>query len=121
METRQQVEVEVTTIDCFASENNIPMIDILKMDIQGAELSALHGAKELLSQQAISLIYLEIILADSYIGQPKLHEYLDYLHSLRYDLLDFYNPGRRNLRLNQVDAIFISNTVREQLEHSQST
>jgi len=85
------------------------------MDIQGAELLALRGAKEMLSKQAVSLIYLEIILADSYSAQSGLHEYFDYLHSVQYSLLDVYSPMKRGVQLLQLDAIFISKTVSEKL------
>ena len=37
-------------------------IDILKMDIQGGEFSALRGAENLLKEKRIKLIYLEILL-----------------------------------------------------------
>jgi len=38
------IEVELTTIDDFVRENNIPKVDFMKMDIEGAELDALKGA-----------------------------------------------------------------------------
>jgi FkbM family methyltransferase len=41
-------EVKTITIDDFVKRNNIPKIDLIKMDIEGAELSALHGAIETL-------------------------------------------------------------------------
>ena len=115
LETAKQVEVQTTTIDSFCQENGISAVDILKLDIQGAELIALDGARDSLSRQAISLIYLEIILADTYRGQPKLHEYIQWLDSVSYRLFDFYNPVRSNLELIQLDAIFLSSTFREGL------
>jgi len=57
LDTKALVEVEPTTIDCFCAENHISAIDILKMDIQGAELRALQGAEQILARQAVSLIY----------------------------------------------------------------
>ena len=36
--------MELTTIDDFVREKNIPKVDFIKMDIEGAELDALKGA-----------------------------------------------------------------------------
>ena len=38
------IKVELTTIDDFVREKNIPKVDFIKMDIEGAELDALKGA-----------------------------------------------------------------------------
>jgi FkbM family methyltransferase len=113
LDTNILVEVESTTIDCFCAENHIRSIDILKMDIQGAEVRALQGAEEMLSRQAISLIYLEIIIGETYIDQPKFLEYIQRLDSHGYELFDLYNPVRRNMRLIQTDAMFINQDLKQ--------
>ncbi|MDL2210819.1 FkbM family methyltransferase [Desulfovibrio sp. OttesenSCG-928-O18] len=40
------VQVPVTAIDVFCLERNVPRVDFIKMDIEGAEASALKGAAE---------------------------------------------------------------------------
>jgi len=42
-------EVEITTLDEYVRENGISHVDFIKIDIEGAELLALRGAKQLLS------------------------------------------------------------------------
>lgn len=39
-----QYDIPTTTIDHFVEDNNLNKVDFIKMDIEGAELSALHGA-----------------------------------------------------------------------------
>jgi len=68
LENKNQLEVEAVTLDDFCAKNNIPEIDILKLDIQGAEHLALTGAARMLEEQAIALIYSEIIMAPTYRG-----------------------------------------------------
>lgn len=43
-ETRDTVDVEVTTLDAFFQRRD-RRVDFIKMDIQGAELHAIHGAR----------------------------------------------------------------------------
>ena len=118
LDTEDQVVVESTSIDLFCRTKSIEHIDILKLDIQGLEYAALQGAKEMLSNQSISVIYTEIILAPTYHGQQPLHAYLAFLDAFGYGLFDFYNPQRKNMQLIQADLLFISNTRDRMLRQS---
>jgi len=42
--------IQVTRLDRFMEKQNVPRIDVIKMDIEGAELEALEGARQTLSQ-----------------------------------------------------------------------
>ena len=68
------ITVPVTTLDAYCQEQYIPSIDILKMDIQGGELRALHGAVHMLSNRSIAIIYLEIWFVRVYEGAPLFYE-----------------------------------------------
>lgn len=52
-------KIAVTTLDNFAEVNNISQIHLLKIDIEGFELEALIGAKNLLASNAIRIIQFE--------------------------------------------------------------
>ena len=106
LDTTSQIEVRTTTIDTFCTETRISNIDILKMDVQGAEFSVLEGAHDMLASQKISLIYTELIMCPTYKGQHSLHEYLSFLASFGYDFLDFFNPVRNHNQLIQADVLF---------------
>ena len=49
--------VEVQTIDAYISEKKIPRLDLIKLDIEGAELNAFLGAKQTLSTLRPVLIF----------------------------------------------------------------
>lgn len=115
-DTTSQVEIDTTTIDVFTREKGILNVDILKLDVQGLEYAVLNGAKDMLSNQRVSLIYTELILGPSYQKQHKLHEYLTLLDSFGYHLLDIYTPIRHRHQLIQADFIFLSSSLKEALE-----
>jgi len=52
-------EIKIKTIDSFCAENDITHIDFLKLDIEGNELNALHGAKKMLDNHKIDFIQFE--------------------------------------------------------------
>lgn len=52
-------EIQLSTIDIFCKNNQIEKIHFLKLDIEGHELSALHGAKEMLGKGKIEHIQFE--------------------------------------------------------------
>lgn len=54
-----QEQVQLITLDEFCRQNNITHIDFLKLDIEGHELAALHGAEQMLKQKAIRYIQFE--------------------------------------------------------------
>ena len=53
-------QVETTTIDNYVRSHKIAKVDLIKMDIEGAELLALRGARDLLSQSKAPAIILEV-------------------------------------------------------------
>jgi FkbM family methyltransferase len=52
-------KVAIDTIDNYCSENSIDHIHLLKLDIEGHELDALAGAKEMLSTKSIDIVTFE--------------------------------------------------------------
>jgi FkbM family methyltransferase len=115
-DTAQEIEVKTLALDDFCRDERIEHIDILKIDVQGAEYAVLEGAHALLERHAVDLIYLEMIMAPSYVGQRKYHYYLTSLDALGYELFDLFNLGRRDGRLIQSDGIFVARGVLDRYE-----
>lgn len=55
----------------------------------------------------VGMIYLELILAPTYVGQPLFEDYLRFFREAGYVMLDLFNPTRKDLRLIQSDIIFV--------------
>jgi FkbM family methyltransferase len=111
-----QQTVPVVRIDDFCAQKQIASIDLLKMDIQGFELSALKGARRMLDSHAVRLIYLEVLFDRLYQGQAFYHEIAAYLTERGYDLYGLYSLMKSSTGvLAQADAIFTSPDVRRRL------
>lgn len=110
------VEVATTSINEFCSPENLQDIDILKMDIQGGEIMALQGASDLLSKQAIRLIYTEVLFAKLYDQQANFYQIANFLESYGYRLYGLYDLHYgSNGTLGWGDAIFVSPEVEASL------
>jgi hypothetical protein len=121
--TVKWIDVPTTTLDRFTDEKAISEVDVLKMDIQGAELLALEGSKRLLAGQHIQLIYAEVSFTDLYEGQCLFHELSARLTSYRYKLFGLYNfeyAPVPSYGLLQADALFFSPEVESALRDPSS-
>jgi FkbM family methyltransferase len=56
---KKTIQVEVTTIDQVIVDQQIDVVDFMKMDIEGAELAALQGAQQALTRGAIRAVSFE--------------------------------------------------------------
>jgi FkbM family methyltransferase len=106
----EDVAVQSTPLDEIAVAHGLDMIDILKLDIQGAELSALKGARRLLEQNRIRLIATEVEFQLLYEGQPLFWEIGAYLQQFGfgfYKLYDCAYHAKNAHVLSWADAIFL--------------
>jgi hypothetical protein len=102
-------------MDSFLVEKGIQAVDVLKLDVQGAEYLVMKGAEDSLRSRKIRIIYTEIITQPTYVGQRLLHEVLDLFSGYGYQLFNIYNLSvTRDGALRQVDAIF----VQDEMMHS---
>ncbi len=105
---RSELLVPVLTIDEFCQEHGIDRLNLLKIDVQGAETLVLRGAAKMLQRRAIDLIYTELQIMHHYEAQSYYFEVCDYLHRSGYDLYGFYNFAVSGVgRFGWADAIFV--------------
>ena len=105
-------EVSTVALDEFCSEQGVNRIDVLKLDIQGGELAALRGTRRLLTEQAVGLVYLELLLVPTYRHQANLVDICCLLKEYDYEFHSAYDPCIHERRVNQLDAIFVSRRLK---------
>ncbi len=98
---QNQITVPSTTLQDFFAAQAIPSVDLLWMDIQGAELAALRGAGSDLAK--IKLIHLEVEFFSIYKHQPLAREVKKFLNRHRFAFHSFTSPVNRY----STDAIYI--------------
>lgn len=77
------------SLDTIVKQNNWPLPDLLKLDVQGAELDILKGASTCL--QHCTDVILEAQTADYNIGAPKQHEVIEYMKSIGFELISSFS------------------------------
>jgi FkbM family methyltransferase len=109
VDTRERIRVPTTTLDAFCREHSIDTIDLLKLDVQGAEPRVLKGGEETLRQGKVRLLYTEILTLPAYQGQISFEEFLRMMREYGFDLFNVFNPSITAAgRLRQLDAIFVA-------------
>jgi FkbM family methyltransferase len=93
-------EVPILRPDTFMRESAIPSVDAVWMDIQGAELMALRGFGERISD--LGLVCLEAEFVEIYEGQPLFWEINEFLSERGFILISFLTFGRHSC-----DAVFV--------------
>ncbi len=106
---QDEIDVQAITIMKFMNEYKLNDIDLLWMDIQGAELSALKGAHNYLRQ--IKFIHLEVEFMQIYAEQPLFKEIKRFLTRHGFFLNSFTNFGEFS-----GDAIFVNRKIIPLLE-----
>lgn len=94
--------VECRTLDEVITEGK-ELVDLLKLDVQGAELQVLEGAKDLIAASR-PVIYCEVAFQPLYKNHPLLETVDDYLDYLGYRRVGLYRSPMPDL---WGDAIYV--------------
>lgn len=101
-------EVDVTTIDDFATQHGIGGIDLLKIDTQGYELEVLRGATRMLRENRVHLVYFECTFDDYYKELPPFSSIFELLHEHGFRMVSLYDLHYRDNMLAWADFIFVN-------------
>lgn len=101
---QKEIEVESITLKKFLDDEEINSIDVLWMDIQGAELIALQGCEQRIND--IKLIHLEVEFFEIYSNQPLFNEINSFFKKKGFIFIMFTALGQY-----AGDAIYLNKSV----------
>lgn len=105
-DTAVATTLRMRRLDAVVAERSLPAPQVLKLDVQGAELDVLRGATDTL--RSVDVVYLEAPIVRYNSGAPRFDEYIDTLSG--FDLLPYSVLEMHRIRhaLVQVDMLFLS-------------
>lgn len=87
------IDVEVTTLDDWQRSRNVARVDVIKMDIEGAELPALQGGLGLI-QRFRPVLIIELNEVTSIAAGYTMHDLAVWLLAQNYELQLIEDGGR---------------------------
>lgn len=99
LEGEESISVPVTTLDKYCTEHNVNRIDVLKVDVEGAEKSVFEGGRQLFIESPPSAVFYECIdsLCQRF-GYPAMAIH-DFLRSMGYRIMRSTPSGLQKIEL----------------------
>lgn len=103
----QQREVKIITVDSLIESNQIPIPDLIKIDVQGFEMEVLKGASRVFGHTEAFII--EVSFFEFMSETPLFSEVVTFMSQKGYEVYDFPGFLRRPLdkALGQADVCFV--------------
>jgi FkbM family methyltransferase len=98
---QKEIEVESITLQSFMKDHQLDTIDMLWMDIQGAEIMALKGLS--MKIHDVKIIHTEVNFLEIYSGQPLFEDIYSFLKQHNFFLIKFTTFGKY-----AGDAVFLN-------------
>jgi hypothetical protein len=98
------VKKQCVTLDSLFSFNQ--MFDLIKMDVQGAELDIIQGSPGFIHNA--KYLWVELQPHNYNIGAPSAGQVIGYLHQIGFELVIFNEINIGNNVIMGMDAIFVN-------------
>jgi FkbM family methyltransferase len=113
--------VPVVTLDEVCSGKQLITPFLLKIDVQGAEIEVLEGAKSILEK--VDIIIVETSLYHFFKMGPQIYDVISYMKSIDYVIHDVFGPQYRPIdgSLSQIDIAFVNENGPFRQQHVYAT
>lgn len=102
-----KIQLLTQTLSAAVAGTPFAKPDMIKVDVQGAELAVLEGGREVL--QTAEVVLLEVALVEEYLGGPLFASVIAYMAERGFRVHDictiFRNPNSQSM--NEADVIFV--------------
>ena len=114
-------EVPMVAIDSACEKRSLAGPYVIKLDVQGAELQVLAGARRVLRET--EAVILEVSLFGSMIGGPQFYDVISRMKELGFVVYDISGLVYRPLdgALSQLDMVFVQENGRFRGSHAWAT
>jgi FkbM family methyltransferase len=104
---KQNVRIQIATIDDICDQQDVTKIDILKTDTEGYDAEVLAGARRMLSEERVRCIICEVGFLDDKQHTDFTKVFL-FLHRLGFEIAGIYEPSYfSNYRMDFTNALFV--------------
>lgn len=110
--------VLTTTLDEIYPEE---YIDILKLDLQGSEYSAIQGAENLLNSGRVKSIVCEVMFQDQYDNQPTWTSLVSLITKSGFCLFNMYEVHNHLGQILQADLLFVQSEMIKETAKKRTT
>jgi FkbM family methyltransferase len=100
-DSSEAIPVKIKTLDSYLTENGVKQVDFVKVDIEGAELMFLKGAKKLFEQEKLPVIFMEMALETSREFGYKPDDLLVFIR--KQGEYDFFALDEKNQKLIKIE------------------
>lgn len=105
----EEMSMKMSTIDEIITRRNVGPFQLLKLDVQGAELPALHGARKTL--KTVEVIQTENAVMNYNEGSPSLLKLTALIENMGFAMFDAFDMIRvKSGILIQFDALWVRKT-----------
>ena len=114
-------KVPTVTLDSLCEDRKASGPYLMKIDVQGAELDVLAGAKKVLNDT--EYLILEVSLFGFFEGGPQFYDIVRYMKSCGFVVYDIFGLQYRPLdnALSQVDMVFVRDESQYRKHHFYAT
>lgn len=103
-----RIEAPVRSVDSLVASGEAPPPRLIKIDVQGGELSVLTGARATLAGGGVAAILLEVEFLPLYLGQPLFADVHRFLSAAGYHPSQLLEPKvRADGTLVWADALYV--------------
>lgn len=114
-------KVHALSLDAVLEDRSVETPILLKIDVQGAELDVLSGAKHALKQ--VEFMILEVVFFEFFKGGPQFHNIVQFMDANDFVVYDIFDLQYRPLdnALAQADMVFVKKNSNLRKHHFYAT
>ena len=109
---RNKYNVSSINLDTFVKDNKFLEIDLVKIDVQGAEFDILNGSKKTLEDKIVNNFLIEITVGDKDNNSPydisqNLSDIISFMNQYNYKIFSIFdNNYNKDMSLQQTEILF---------------